>query len=36
MEQIVNTIERLMRIYYRKFKGLQDLVGGRNKINRTM
>ena len=36
MEQIVKTIERLMRIYYRKFKGLQDSVGGpRNVVRLT-
>lgn len=34
MEKIVKTIERLMRIYYRRVKGLQDIVGGPKNVVR--
>ena len=34
IEQIIKTIERLMRIHYRRLKGLQDLVGGPRNVAR--
>jgi len=34
MEKIVKTIERLMRIYQRRVKGLQDIVGGPGNVLR--
>lgn len=34
MEKIVKTIERLMRIYQRRVKGLQDIVGGPKNVVR--
>lgn len=34
MEKIVKTVERLMRIYYRRVKGLQDIVGGPKNVVR--